>query len=438
VPIPHISRQNPGAAGKQYQRNNEESVIMSMFAPLFIRFMEKALTGKPVQTMLAEMTGISRKTWDTGGPKRPAAKERAAQQIEIAGRQQLRDKGLSDEAIEAWLSRFPMATDEEPYSLSLMIKMFSPSLEDFPETLELAKGLDELAHALSGAKRHNDIAAYKGVLLNEPLLEKSYFANDDQELSMEGTPAALASLQLDLTWEELESSTKIVTAQALFSLMACWDLEFCRSYTPSMQAFPFFETVMLHTEHEFQEKQKVSRDMFHRPTRNLLDFLASMGDWVRNCGKKKPRKVKVQQMATWLELGEPQIPRQKLWNWRRGRDAFLFEDFALVWQRFTGAGEDKEIPYPPTPLFAASQMWEVFLVQPDNKKKTKTLLLVQPWYLWWWEHHHARLLAKGVTWGNRPWPACIRNQSSWSGAKSSGSSLSSQSSGRSSKSLDSQ
>lgn len=411
-----------------------------MFSPLFIRIMEKTVTGMPVQTMLAEMTGISRKTWVAGGPKRSAAKERAARQIEIAGRQKLRDNGLSDEEIEEWLSRFPMTTDEEPYSLSALIKTFSPSLEDFPETLELAKDLDKLAHALSGAKRHDDIAAYKGILLNEPLLEKSYFANSDQELGMEGTPVALVSIQQASTWEELDHPSKIVTAQALFSLLACWDLEFCRSYMPSMQAFPVFETVMLHTEHEIQEKQKVSRDMFHRPTRNLLEFLATIGDWVRNCGKKKPRKVTVKQMEAWLELGEPQITRQKLWNWRTGRDAFLAEDFALVWRRFTGAGDDKdEKPFiPPAPLFAASQMWEVLLVQLDIKKKPKTLLLSQPWYLWWWEHHRARLQAKGVTWGNQPWPACIRNQSSWSGAKSPDSSLSSQSSGRSSKSLDSQ
>lgn len=407
---------------------------MPIFTNFLILLMERAVTGKSMPAMLEEMTGISRKTWSDGGPKRPKARVRAAETLEIKLRQKFRDQGWSDEEREAWLSRCPVATDEKPYSLSTIIAIFSPSLETLPETWKLATTLDELAHALFRAKQDDDIAAYKSILLNDPLLVTHYFVGCDSEFDAEGTPAALASVQLATTWDELDRPTKTVAAQALFSLLACWDLEFCRSYIPPMQAFPLFETVMLHTEHEIQGKQ---RDMFHRPTRNLLEFLATMGDWVRNCGKKKPRKVKVQQMETWLELGEPQITRQKLWNWRTGRDAFLFEDFALVWQRFTGRGEDKRIVIP-APLFAASHVWEILLIELDNKRKPKTFLLVESWYLWWWEHHHARLQARGVTWGNHPWPACIRNQSSWSGAKSPDSSLSSQSSGRSSKSLDSQ
>ena len=415
---------------------------MSMFEMLFIRVIEWAVTGKPVQAWLAEATSISRKTWDTGGPKRPAAKARAAEEVRKFGIQHLRSKGMSETEIDAWLSRFPETTDEEPYCLSTLIRMFSVSQEPPLETLALATRMDEMAHVLWRAKRKGDFAAYKLALLNAPLLEWNHFANTERELGIDETPLALRQAQTAIAWEELNDATKIVTANLLFSLMACWDLEFCRSYFPMMKPLPLFETVMLRTAHDLQENPKLDRGTFQRPTRNLIDLMATMGDWIRNHETKPPRQVQVKTMATWLETGGPQIPAQKLWNWRSGRDAFLLDDLDVVWRRFVGAYDDDvrymKYPPPPLPLFVAARIWEHLPIPAVHKEGPKKTNPLGPWYLWWWEHHRTRLAAKGITWGDRPWPAYIRNQSSWSVVRSSDSSLSSQSSGRSSKSRDSQ
>ena len=102
---------------------------MSIFETLFIRIVERTVTGKPVQAFLAETTSISRKTWDAGGPKRPAAKARAAKEAREFGIQHLRDKGMSEVDIEVWRSRFPETTDDEPYCLSTLVRMFSISQE---------------------------------------------------------------------------------------------------------------------------------------------------------------------------------------------------------------------------------------------------------------------------------------------------------------------
>lgn len=56
-----------------------------MLQPLFTRVIEWAVTGKPVQAFLAEATSISRKTWDTGGPKRPEVKAKAATEVQEFG-----------------------------------------------------------------------------------------------------------------------------------------------------------------------------------------------------------------------------------------------------------------------------------------------------------------------------------------------------------------
>lgn len=413
-----------------------------MFEMLFIRVMEWAVTGKPVQAFLAETTSISRKTWDAGGPKRPVVKARAAKEARESGIQYLRDKGMSEADIEALLSKFPETTDEEPYFLSTLVRMFPIGQEPPPETLALATRMDELAHVLWKGNCNGDFGACKHTLLNSPLLESNYFADTERELGIYDAPLALRQAQMAIDWDELSTSIKVVTANLLFSLMACWDLEFCQNYFPSMKPFPLFESVMLSTAHDLQENPKFGRDTLHRPIRNLLDLMATLGDFIRHHEAKLPRKVKVETMAIWLEMGNPQIPAQKLWNWRCGRDAFLIEDLDVVWRRFAGVYDDEirkgEIPPPPIPLFVAAQIWEHLQLQIDRKQRAGKLFIIQPWYLWWWEHHRTRLAAKGATWGKRPWPACIRNQSSWSGARSPDASLSSQSSGRSSKSRDSQ
>ncbi len=413
-----------------------------MFELLFIRVIEWTVMGRSAQAFLAEATSISRKTWDAGGPKRPAVKARAAREVKEFGIQYLRDKGMCEADIEAWLSRFPETTDEEPYYLSTLIRMFPMGQESPAKTLALATRMDELAHALGKANRNGDFDACKHALLDSPLLERTYFADAERELGIEGAPLALRQAHMATDWDELNSSIKAVTINLLFSLMASWDLEFCQSYFPTMKPFPLFESVMLSTTHDLQENTKFGRDTLHRPIRNLLDLMATLGDFIRHHETKLPRKIKVETMATWLEMGDPQISAQKLWNWRRGRDAFLLEDLDVVWRRFAGVYDDeirnRAIPAPPIPLFAAAQIWEHLQLQIDRKQRTGRLFIIQPWYLWWWEHHRACLAAKGTTWGNRPWPACIRNQSSWSGARSPDSSLSSQSSGRSSKSRDSQ
>lgn len=413
-----------------------------MFEVIAIRILEWAATGNPFQAFLAEATSISRKTWDTGGPKRTAVKARAAAEMRKYGIQLLRDQGISDDHVEAWLSRFPETTDAEPYCLSMIIRSFSTSQEPPPETLALAVRMDEMAHELERVKCSGDFAAYKHAVLNTPLLDRNYFAETERELAVEGVPQALRNAQIATDWSELENATGAVMANSLISLMACWDLEFFREYSPLMQPFPFFESVMLRTAHDLRENPRIGRDMLHRPTRILLDLLAMMGDWFRRHGMKPMQKVRVQDMAIWLESGDPQIPAQKLWNWRSGRDAFLLGDLDVVWRRFTGAYDDetknREIPPPPIPLFIAARIWEHLQLKVDLENKSMELLFIQPWYLWWWEHHRARLMAKGVTWGDRPWPKCIRDQSSWSGAKSLDSTRSSQSPGRSSKSRDSQ
>jgi len=415
---------------------------MSMFEPFFIHVIERTVTGRPVQAFLAEATSISRKTWDGGGPKRPAVKARAAKEAKEFGIQYLRDKGMSEAEIGAWLSRFPETTDEEPYSLSTLIRMFPMGQEPPAETLALAIRMDELAHVLWKANRNGNFNDCKNTLLNSHFLESNYFADTERELGIEDAPFALRQAHMATDWDELNNSIKAVSINLIFSLMASWDLEFCQSYFPTMKPFPLFESVMLSTKHDLRENKKFGRDTLHRPIRNLLNLMATLGDFVRHHETKLPRTIKVETMATWLEMGDPQIPAQKLWNWRRGRDAFLLEDLDVVWRRFTGAYDNEirkmELPAPPIPLFAAAQIWEHLQFQIDRKQESRRLVIIQPSYLWWWEYHHARLAAKGVTWGNRPWPECIRNQSSWSGARLSDSTLSSQSSGRSSKSRDPQ
>lgn len=389
-----------------------------MFELLFIRICEWTITGKPIQAFLAKATSISRKTWDAGGPKRAAARARANAEAKEFGRQFLRRQGVSEAGIARVEARLPETTDTEPYWLSSLVRQYTVVLEAVPETLELARQMDEFAHELWQAKCSGDFAECKRRLLESPFLERNYFADTERELINTDLPRARRQVQEAGDFEELQQALGFITFNQLLSLLACWDLEFCRSYFPSLRAFPLFETLMFKLPHDFLENPKFGRNVFSYPLRKLIDLLAIFGDAIRHNFSQKPRKVKVKTMVTWLEMGDPQIPSQKLWNWRSGRDAFLMNDLELVWRRFTGGYDGnsplEHIPPPPIPLFLAACIWQHLLLKFDQNNRLRRFSCIQPWYLWWWEYHRTRLAAKGVTWGDRPWPKCISDQSSWS------------------------
>ena len=413
-----------------------------MFEPLYVHMLEKTLPRTSFPAFLADVTSISIKTWETGGPKRAAAKERAAKEIDAYFTNQLRSKGVSDADIATWRAQFMSPTDQAPSYLSQIVRTFSVNQEHPPETLALAGRMDELAHALWKANVNGDFEGCKQTLLNSPFLDKTYFADTERELCTEAVPHAFQEAERATVWDDLDQSIKAAGANMLLSLLACWDLEFCQRYFSAMAPFPLFEVLMLRTSCDLSDNPTLGRDTVYRPIRNLIDLIAILADWARNRSPKGSRTVPLQDVAARLQLSDPQIPEHKLWNWRRGRDVFYLADLDVIWQRLLGVDDNDRThrvnPPPPLPLFAAATIWTQLQLHADPALRTGELLFIQPWYLWWWDFHHNRLAAKGVAWGDRPWPEGITCQSSWPGARSPDSNLSSQSSGRSSKSRDSQ
>lgn len=402
---------------------------------LSLKLMEWVI-GEPVQKILAEYTTISEKTWSKGGPKSPIKWERADREIIENGRRQWLDNGHTEQEFDEWVSRFPVATNEEPYLFTTLILLFSRNV---PETLKVANAMDELSHALTRAKRQEDFSLFKAALLDGELLSPLYFSYTDAELRGKMHAKLFLETKESNDWSDFNDEIiKAITSNLLFSMLACWDVEFSKSYFSKYKPFPLFACLMLRPTHDLRQNPEFGRDGLHRPIRNLIDQMAFIGFYIRHRKWPSPR-IKVADMQAWLEASNPPVSSQKLWNWRSGRDSFDLDDFLTVWKAFLNIRDDTiPAPPPPFPLYVAAKVWENLLYQWNPKKKSGKLFISQPHYLFWWEFQRNRLMANTSSQEKKRWPACFRNQSSWIGSKSPDSTRSSQSSGRSSNPRDSQ
>lgn len=201
---------------------------------------------------------------------------------------------------------------------------------------------------------------------------------------------------------DLQQALAKATNNAIFSVLAQWDLEFAGGFEPfaGFRARPVFAYLLPKLDPAAGDlrarKFARRRDMFWLPVRRLLSLLCIVGHYAER--------------GTWLEdvvsvdllerrTGEPQ---QNLINWRDGTKRLKESDFFRIWKRL-----DKRCRLPcPLPLFVAATFWQNALVSIDRRKRGKQILFFDDHYRSWWVRHRAAM-AQDHPSAENPWPRCF-------------------------------
>lgn len=239
--------------------------------------------------------------------------------------------------------------------------------------------------------------------MSSELLDRRYYVNADDEWDSSTDPEALSQIKSAQNWTDIDRPWRALVFNMLFSLMACWDIEFYSQYFRPFEPRPLFSLVLpkLDPAAKYSDESTIKkrRGMFWFPIKRLIDLMACIGHCNRNnCWPDSAPKVNdIARMTRERE--------QELVNWRDGTKRFMVGDFRRMWEKL------RPDTIAPMPLFIASTMWQILFVDFGDNKKPKTMFLFDDRYQWWWEAHCIKL-ANDLSLSSEEkvrWPACFNS-----------------------------
>jgi len=286
--------------------------------------------------------------------------------------------------------------------------------EDYSNSIGLASVLDHLSNAYFVAKEAGNFEQARHVVME---VGKWTLSQCPPGSDLQTLDDHLATLESASEIEGLLKAAKEFAGEGMLLCLSCWDLEFCSAFTAGKaKAYPLFELVMPrldpsieidpNTGQLFRNGKTAKRKQFQKPISRLIDFIAVLAAR-RRSGQKPASIPSVREMSAWFDVDE-----SKIVSWRDETTKFTERDFFRVWKSAIPVDEKGERPADPLPMLVAALIWSPLLTRDESK----TVSLIDPRedYESWWMRNHARLTAKGLPFGNTPWPECLTSQSSGS------------------------
>lgn len=412
-----------------------------MFNIFTVKLTER-LQSQATPVLLEELSGISQRTWSSrlkeGWEPTLEEVEVLRKRTESAFQKRLIKQGnhTAEEALEM-IQAAPSHLAGVWLPTADLIYWNSPGQGDhYAESITVAKQFDLYCQALFEAFKDHDLDRLKQVLLQSLTWLRS--------CSQAGTDQSDAD-DLEKRFDEatdiarLLEEAKPLAEQLIFHVFSCWDVEFCATYFEgNFEAYPLFELLMPRLAPSIEVEVGTGRflrggkpprqKVFEKPMLRLLDFISVLVYWRKN-GHFPGKLPKVGDMVRWFVREEPQIV-----SWRDETTRLSAEHFAAIWKKALGADEQGNYPQIPGPMYVAAFMWTPLLMR-EKGKPTEWYLFFDSYELAW-RRNVDRLTAKGLKFGTVAWPNCLTYQPL--GNRSPDSWRCSQSSGRSSQSLDCQ
>lgn len=411
-----------------------------MFNLFTVTLLER-LHGQKLAALFADETGVSERTWRNRFANGwiPSADE--TQGSLESGKNHfirlLRKAGWSDDEIKVIIDRNPSWKNGIWLPTANLIFFSSPKYaEGYEETLSVAVQFDHLCHAISDAFRAGDVPQAQASLIAASRWLRGYCPKNLDVSEIDELDCKIKGAT-DLV--ELRSYGKKLGDDMIYHVLSCWDLNFCsRFFNGKLQAFPLFELVMPRlapgveiepgTLRFLRNGKPPKARIFEKSISRLFDFLAVLIYW--NKFRQPPTNLpSVVEMAAWFNESERRIV-----NWRDETTRFTYRNLSEIFYAATSVDENGNASSIPSPMLVAALLWSPLLVREDGRIKT--------WYLCfdayetWWKRNLPRLTDKGLKFGEIPLPSYLTYQSE--GSRSPELWRSSQSSGLSSQSRDSQ
>jgi hypothetical protein len=268
---------------------------------------------------------------------------------------------------------------------------FAFALQNFsaecPAFLQLAGQIDLLEDALGKQRANENLQGWVQTLLGANWIRDEHLTNRDDGTSAEATRRQLHEAN---SWEDLGRPLSLLVVNMQFQLLATLDLEFCASYFSDWEATPIFASLLPRTSTRVAEPVESTitgtRDLFHYPTRRLLDVIACMRTMRESPNRNWPHAMPAaEEMVRWLDLAGCEKLASNLPKWRSGR--------TLSAARFVPIADRPSAPMPM--LYAVTVLTEL-CVKGSREDGDLTFISLDPdSYQHWW-HIQRRDLSTGA------------------------------------------
>lgn len=405
------------------------------FLPIYLI---QELEGRALSSVMSDATGVSDRTWrkrlNEGWQPRDDEIEQHRTQVRSVFTERLRNKGVPESKIDEYFRALPSNQEGVASPWADLIYILT-HVGKYQETISIAKEVDKFGHSihLGFNLSQPDEARDACIRALEWLCSLCPKQGASDELKLMSTRFRRAE-----SLEELQKLRAELEDHLLFALLSCWDLEFCSTYLPPFQAYPLFELVMPRLSEtiqieigtgKFLRNGKTPKDrFFDKSILRLIDFMAVLAH-KRQYQSMPSDLPSLTDMSRWFDVNI-----ETLKSWRDETTRFTYANFEMVWCNAFPPGSDGKRIASPLPMLTVSHIWKNLLGRKSGKPTSITVCFDA--YESWWKLNKERLQAKGICFGETPWPTCLIAQSL--GNRSPDSWRSSQSSGRSSKPLHSQ
>lgn len=212
------------------------------------------------------------------------------------------------------------------------------------------------------------------------------------------------------TWQDRINFYNSSSEFMIYYLFTSLDLEFCSAYFAKLQGYPLFSLVMpgIAPDIEIEEcsgkflrgEKQAKLRIFHRSTLRLLNFIYILVYWYNE--RKAPNKLpKVIDIAKLFRLESSTVI-----SWRDETTKFALRDLEWIWKLKKRPSDKVNLVGPPILMLYASHFFSQ-LMQIDENGKLKSIIVCESNYKEFWELNKKRLMAKGLSFGTDPWPACL-------------------------------
>lgn len=296
--------------------------------------------------------------------------------------------------------------NSQMFASNLIYFAINGNVEDYKNTLEIANKIDDFSIQYNLITESKDIEAIKKLYIEIYDWIEPFFEDDNCE-TLQQLNHRLKDIN---TWQDCINFYSSSSEFMIYYLFTSLDLEFCSDYFAKLQAYPLFSLVMpgIAPDIEIEEcsgkflrgEKQAKLRIFHRSTLRLLNFIYILVYWYNE--RKAPNKLpKVTEIAKLFGLESSTVI-----SWRDESTKFSLRELELIWQLKKRPSDKDNLVGPPILMLYASHFFGQ-LMQIDENGKLKSIIVCESNYKEFWEINKKRLMAKGLTFGKDPWPACL-------------------------------
>jgi len=329
------------------------------------------------------------------------------EQVRLQGLEILRENLKSKDWPAAERDAYVAGLDATPGFVSGTVFSLQSACDQYPATVHLAGQIDLLEQALAVHRQAGDVRSAAQAVLDSEWLRDEHLAIPQDGISADEMRRQLREA---VSWEGLDAPGRVLVLNLQFQLLATLDLEFCAAHLPGLEPAPVFASLLPRFNPRVDLEGKTSvpttRDLYHYPTRRLLDAIACLRVACKSPVRKWPTAVpRVAAMARWLDIAGQDKLASNLSKWRSGR-TITAERFQHLWDACFGFIKESVRPPAPIPmLYAATVFTELFISGSMAERNMSFIAPDREIYLGWWERQRFALLAgsEPVTAGTMQW-----------------------------------